>query len=79
MLNLVIETVSKELARRKEVRYLEERRRRLWRKADEQKEKAIEAFRNEKHMVGKTYMQRYDTTLSEILEIQAEIDKMSKE
>ena len=56
MLKLVIKTVRKELVKRKEVSYLEEQKRRKWREADELKEKAIEAYRNEKHMIGKTYM-----------------------
>ena len=79
MLKLVINTISKELGRRKEVNYLSEQRRRLWRHADEQKEKAIEAHRNEKHAVGKMYMTNYDKTLDEILKLQDEIDRLSKE
>lgn len=79
MLKLVIKTIGTELARRKEVSYLEEQKRRKWREADELKEKAIEAYRNEKHMIGKTYMQKWDAAVDEILAINKKIRDLNKE
>lgn len=79
MLKLVIKTVRKELVKRKEVSYLEEQKRRKWREADELKEKAIEAYRNEKYMIGKTYMQKWDAALDEIIELNKQIRDLNKE
>lgn len=79
MLKLVIKTIGTELARRKEVSYLEEQKRRKWREADELKEKAIEAYRNEKHAIGKMYMQKWDTAVDEILAINEKIRDLNKE
>ena len=75
----MIKTIGTELARRKEVSYLEEQKRRKWREADELKEKAIEAYRNEKHMIGKTYMRQWDTAVDEILAINEKIRDLNKE
>ena len=79
MLKLVIKTVRKELVKRKEVSYLEEQKRRKWREADELKEKAIEAYRNEKYAIGKMYMQKWDTAVDEILALNKQIRDLNKE
>ena len=79
MLKLVIKTVRKELVKRKEVSYLEEQKRRKWREADELKEKAIEAFRNEKPAIGKAYMRQWDTAVDEICAIDKKIRDLNKE
>ena len=79
MLKLVIKTVRTELARRKEVSYLEEQGRRKWREADELREKAIEAYRNEKHAIGKMYMQKWDAAVDEILALNKQIRDLNKE
>ena len=79
MLKLVIKTVRKELVKRKEVSYLEEQKRRKWREADELKEKAIEAFRNEKQAIGKAYMRQWDTAVDEICAIDKKIRDLNKE
>ena len=79
MLKLVIKTIGTELARRKEVSYLEEQKRRKWREADELKEKAIEAYRNEKHAIGKMYMQKWDAAVDEILALNEKIKDLNKE
>ena len=79
MLKLVIKTVRKELVKRKEVSYLEEQKRRKWREADELKEKAIEAFRNEKPAIGKAYMRQWDTVVDEIRAIDKKIRDLNKE
>ena len=79
MLKLVIKTIGTELARRKEVSYLEEQKRRKWREADELKEKAIEAFRNEKPAIGKAYMRQWDTAVGEIRAINKKIRDLNKE
>ena len=79
MLKLVIKTVRKELVKRKEVSYLEEQKRRKWREADELKEKAIKAYRNENHAIGKMYMQKWDAALDEIIEINKQIRDLNKE
>ena len=79
MLKLVIKTVRKELVKRKEVSYLEEQKRRKWREADELKEKAIEAFRNEKPAIGKAYMRQWDTAVGEIRGIDRQIRDLNKE
>ena len=79
MLKLVINTISKELVRRKEVQFLEEQKRRKLAYAEEQKNSAIAAYRNEKHMIGKTYMQKYDTAIFESMELQDKINNLTKE
>ena len=79
MLKLVIKTIGTELARRKEVSYLEEQKRRKWREADELKEKAIEVFRNEKPAIGKAYMRQWDTAVDEIRAIDKKIRDLNKE
>ena len=79
MLKLVIKTIGTELARRKEVSYLEEQKRRKWREADELKEKAIEAYRNEKHAIGKMYMLKWDAAVDEILALNKKIRDLNKE
>ena len=79
MLKLVIKTVRKELVKRKEVSYLEEQKRRKWREADELKEKAIEAYRNEKHAIGKMYMKKWDAAVDEILALNKKIRDLNKE
>ena len=79
MLKLIVKTIGGELERRKEVRFLEDRRRRLWREADIAKDKAIEAYRNEKYMIGKTYMKTHDRVISEVLELEDKINNLTKE
>ena len=79
MLKLVIKTIGTELARRKEVSYLEEQKRRKWREADELKEKAIEAFRNEKPAIGKAYMYKWNAAVDEICAIDKKIRDLNKE
>ena len=79
MLKLIVKTIGGELERRKEVRFLEDRRRRIWKEADIAKDKAIEAYRNEKYMIGKTYMKTHDRAISEVLELQDKINNLTKE
>ena len=79
MLKLVIRTIGTELARRKEVSYLEEQKRRKWREADELKEKAIEAYRDGKHPIGNRYMQKWDAAGVEIRALNKQIRDLNKE
>ena len=75
----MIRTIGTELARRKEVSYLEEQGRRKWREADELREKAIEAYRNEKHAIGKMYIKKWDAAVDEILALNKQIRDLNKE
>ena len=50
-----------------------------WREADELKEKAIEAYRNEKHAIGKMYMKKWDAAVDEILALNKQIRDLNKE
>ena len=79
MLRKIVKLIEKELETKREVRYLEQQLRWKYREASEHKEKAIEAFRKNKHLVGKSYMTRYDTTYNEIDELHKKIDNFNKE
>ena len=79
MLKKIVKLIEKELENKREVKYLEQQLRWKYREASERKEKAIEAFRNDKHLVGKLYMTQYDTTHNEIDELQDKINNLTKE
>ena len=79
MLKKIVKLIEKELETKREVRYLEQQLRWKYREASEHKEKAIEAFRKDKHLVGKRYMTKYDTTYNEIDELHKKIDNFNKE
>ena len=79
MLRKIVKLIEKELETKREVRYLEQQLRWKYREAAEHKEKAIEAFRKDKHMVGKSYMTKYDTTNNEIDELHKKINNLTKE
>ena len=79
MLKKIVKLIEKELENKREVKYLEQQLRWKYREAAEQKEKAITAYRNEKHLVGKLYMTQYDTTHNEIDELHKKIDNFNKE
>ena len=79
MLKKIVKLIEKELENKREVKYLEQQLRWKYREVSERKEKAIEAFRNDKHLVGKLYMTQYDTTYNEIDELHKKIDNFNKE
>ena len=79
MLKKIVKLIEKELETKREVRYLEQQLRWKYREASEHKEKAIEAYRNEKYMIGKTHMKTHDRAISEVLELQDKINNLTKE